>query len=240
MASANHRRPGSVNRRPPGLGTGPARWAGAPARATIGAVSSPRVTLVLGGSRSGKSALAERLALAAGDPSGTVWYLATGVATDPDMAQRIDAHRAGRPARFRTVECGAALPDALTAALTDPDDPTAPALVDALGTWVAAAEGLAPDADGLLASLRARRAAGAPTVLVSDEVGMGVHPPTAVGRRFRDALGEVNTAVAAEADVALLVVAGRVLRLDRVEDVVAALAEDDSAGEGASIHRAAP
>ncbi len=203
-------------------------------------MSSPRITLVLGGSRSGKSALAERLVLAARGPTGRVWYLATGVATDPDMAQRIDAHRALRQERFRTIECGAALPDALTAALADPDDPTAPALVDALGTWVAASDGLTPDTDELLASLRARRAAGAPTVLVSDEVGMGVHPPTAVGRHFRDALGALNAAVAAEADEALLVVAGRALRLDRVEDVVATLAEDHTAGEHASIHRAAP
>ena len=89
-------------------------------------------------------------------------------------------------------------------------------LVDSLGTWVAAHPDLAPDVAALVAALRARaaRAPGA-TVLVSEEVGLGVHPPTEVGRCFADALGTLNRAVAEIADRVLLVVAGRVLPLDR-------------------------
>jgi nicotinate-nucleotide--dimethylbenzimidazole phosphoribosyltransferase len=81
---------------------------------------------------------------------------------------------------------------------------------------VAADADLAPDTPALCAALSARARAGAgDTVLVSEEVGLGVHPPTEVGRRFADALGELNRAVADVADRVLLVVAGRVLPLDR-------------------------
>jgi len=162
------------------------------------------VTLVLGGARSGKSAIAERLAAALPVPTS---YLATAVidAGDADLAARVDAHRARRPAAWRTVEAGADLAGALEAAVGT-------VLVDALGTWVAAHPELDPDVAGLLAALDRRRG---DTVLVSDEVGLGVHPSTDVGRRFRDVLGEVNAAVADMADRVLLVVAGRVLPLER-------------------------
>jgi len=86
-------------------------------------------------------------------------------------------------------------------------------LVDSLGTWVAACD-MAPDVEALLAVLRRRTG---DTVLVSEEVGLGVHPPTELGVRFRDAVGEVNAAVADVADDVRLVVAGRGLRLDRLE-----------------------
>ena len=87
-------------------------------------------------------------------------------------------------------------------------------LVDSLTTWVAAAPGFDVDGDGLCAAL-----AGRPdeVVVVSDEVGLGVHPSTETGRRFRDCLGVLNQAVAEVADRVLLVVAGRVLPLDRLE-----------------------
>ena len=162
------------------------------------------ITLVLGGTRSGKSAVAEALAARRGGP---VLYVATGSASDdPDMAERIARHRERRPAGWSTVEAGAALADALVT------HPTGTVLVDALGTWVAAHPDLDPDVDGLLVALAQRRG---DTVLVSDEVGLGVHPSTEVGRRFRDVLGQVNTAVAAAADDVLFVIAGRVLPLGR-------------------------
>jgi adenosyl cobinamide kinase/adenosyl cobinamide phosphate guanylyltransferase len=163
------------------------------------------ITLVLGGTRSGKSEVAETLLAA----TGPVTYVATGRVTDPDMADRIAAHRERRPATWTTVEAGADL----VAAVERADGPV---LVDSLGTWVAAHPDLAPDVAALVAALRARaaRAPGA-TVLVSEEVGLGVHPPTEVGRRFADALGTLNRAVAEIADRVLLVVAGRVLPLDR-------------------------
>lgn len=161
------------------------------------------ITFVLGGSRSGKSAVAERLALA-GD--GKVRYLATGWADpgDDDMAARIARHRAGRSPRFETVEAGGDLVAALA------DEPAVPALVDALGTWVARHDDFVVPIDELVVALAARRA---PTVVVSDEVGLGVHPETPVGRRFRDALGTVNQRVAATASVTYLVVAGRAITL---------------------------
>ncbi|MBK9180212.1 MAG: bifunctional adenosylcobinamide kinase/adenosylcobinamide-phosphate guanylyltransferase [Acidimicrobiales bacterium] len=160
------------------------------------------IVLVLGGARSGKSGVAEALAGRWGEP---VSYLATGWADDADMAERIALHRARRPRSWTTVEAGTGLVAALREA-------AGTALVDSLGTWLAATPEFAVDVDGLCRALTARAG---DTVLVSDEVGLGVHPETEVGRRFRDALGEVNAAVAAVADEAVLVVAGRVLRLDR-------------------------
>ena len=158
------------------------------------------LTLVLGGAASGKSSIAERLVAEAG---AEVVYVATGVATDPDMAARIAAHRDRRPSTWSTVETT----DLPAAVATLPDRP---ALVDSLGTWVAHAADLRVDVDALVAALRARTA---PTVVVSEEVGLGVHPETPVGRRFRDVLGQVNRRVADIADEVLLVVAGRTVRL---------------------------
>jgi len=162
------------------------------------------ITLVLGGARSGKSAVAERLVGALGDH---VTYLATGAAepTDSSFAARIAAHRLRRPTTWTTVECGADLAPALAAA-------DGVVLVDALGTWLAAHHDFDADVAALLAALEARAA---PTVLVSEEVGLGVHPSTELGGAFRDALGSLNQAVAELADDVLLVVAGRVLPLER-------------------------
>ena len=160
------------------------------------------ITLVLGGARSGKSEVAE---LIAARLAGPVTYLATlEPGDDPGLAARIEAHRARRPAGWRTVEAGAELPAALRSV-------PGPVLVDALGPWVAASPGMIVDAGALCAALTGRAA---DTVVVSEEVGLGVHPATESGRRFRDALGTLNQSVAAVADEVLLVVAGRILRLD--------------------------
>jgi adenosylcobinamide kinase/adenosylcobinamide-phosphate guanylyltransferase len=157
------------------------------------------LSLVLGGARSGKSEIAESMV------DGDVVYVATGVVTDDDMGARIAAHKLRRPPEWETVEAGADLVVALRAI-----DGSRPVLVDSLGTWVALVEGF--DADGLELASVLRQRAGA-TVVVSDEVGLGVHPETEVGRRWRDAIGDVNRAVADVADEVLLVVAGRTLRL---------------------------
>lgn len=160
------------------------------------------ITLVLGGARSGKSALAERLASEAGVH---VTYVATGRAEDADMAARIEAHRRRRPPRWTTVEAGLDLAEVLR-------HRAGTVLVDALGTWVAGAAGAALPVGQLCLALQERKG---DTILVSDEVGLGVHPATEVGRRFRDTLGELNQAVAAVSDEVLLVVAGRALPLER-------------------------
>ena len=159
------------------------------------------VTLVLGGARSGKSGVAERRA---GD--GPVTYIATwgSDADDPDMAARVAAHQARRPATWTTVETSDVV-GAVRAA--EPGT----LVVDSLTTWVAGATGFAVDAAGLCLALAGHDGE---VIVVSDEVGLGVHPSSEEGRRFRDALGMVNQAVSGVAEVALLVVAGRVLRLD--------------------------
>jgi adenosyl cobinamide kinase/adenosyl cobinamide phosphate guanylyltransferase len=162
------------------------------------------ITLVLGGSRSGKSEVGERLAARHGDD---VTYVATGVAIDEDFAARIERHRDRRPPSWSTVEIGRDGGLAATLRAT-----AAPVLVDSLGTWVAGTEDFEVDLDDLCAALVARSD---PTILVSDEVGMGVHPATELGRTVRDALGNTNRRVADVADEVYLVVAGRVLPLGR-------------------------
>lgn len=182
------------------------------------------VTLVLGGARSGKSTVAEDLVSRLPAP---ITYLATAVAdpSDRDFARRIALHRQRRPLEWTTVEAGARLVEVLA-------DTVGTALIDSLGTWVVASWGSAswgsgssesassgsePDsADSLVPSerlcaiLRERQGH---TVLVSEEVGMGVHPSSPAGMRFRDVLGSLNQQVAAAADQVLLVVAGRILCL---------------------------
>ncbi len=162
------------------------------------------ITLVLGGARSGKSVVAERLAAAAPQP---VTYVATACAGDDlDHAARIAVHRARRDPSWTTVEAGAALVDALRTA-------RGTVLVDSIGTWVAAHDDFAVDAHALRAALVARDG---DSIVVSEEVGLGVHPSSELGVRFRDVLGAVNVALADVADRALLVVAGRALPLDRL------------------------
>jgi adenosyl cobinamide kinase/adenosyl cobinamide phosphate guanylyltransferase len=163
-------------------------------------------TLVLGGTRSGKSAVAERLAATAAEISGApVIYMATATITDDNMSARVQLHRARRPPSWSTVEVDGA-----------PELPTLLAtlrgvvLLDSLGAWMARHLDFVADTDGLCAALRDRDA---PTIVVSEEVGLAVHPPTSVGRQFVDALGTLNQAVAAVAERVVLVVAGRILEL---------------------------
>lgn len=164
------------------------------------------ITLVLGGARSGKSAVAEAIAAAAAGPAGAVTYVATMLPTpgDDDLAHRLDLHRRRRPAGWRTVEP----PYDLASVLTSTEGVV---LVDSLGPWIAALPDMDADTERLSEALAHRRGT---TVLVSDEVGWGVHPESAEGRRFRDALGGLNQALARVADETLVVVAGRVLRTE--------------------------
>ncbi len=171
-------------------------------------MSAPAITLVLGGTRSGKSAVAERFVAGYGDD---VAYLATAVmnAEDAGFAERIEKHIARRPSTWATVECGVDLPGAL---LSNPG----PVLVDSLGSWVSGHWDFVIEIQPLLDALTERQQ---PTVIVSEEVGLGVHPPTALGVAFADALGMVNQQVAAVADRVVLVMAGRVLELPNATDI---------------------
>ncbi|WP_431044824.1 bifunctional adenosylcobinamide kinase/adenosylcobinamide-phosphate guanylyltransferase [Streptomyces sp. P1-3] len=177
----------------------------------------PRRTLVLGGARSGKSVEAERRL----ESSPEVLYVATGGTRDGDVewAERVALHRDRRPGSWRTTEtCDLApllaeegpplLIDCLALWLTDAMD-AAGAWDDA--TWAATGEqALRERVAELVAAVRAT---GRTVVAVSNEVGSGVVPATAAGRRFRDELGRLNAAFADECEHVLLVVAGQALRL---------------------------
>lgn len=165
------------------------------------------IVLILGGTRSGKSDVAESMAARFAGTDGSVTYVATAHVdpADGDHAARIDVHRRRRPASWATRECPdpADLADVL-------DGCDGVVLVDSLGTWVAGHTDLDPDPVPLVDALRRR---GGTTIVVSEEVGLALHAPTELGRRFADALGTVNQAVSRVADHALLVVAGRAVPL---------------------------
>jgi adenosylcobinamide kinase / adenosylcobinamide-phosphate guanylyltransferase len=169
------------------------------------------VTLVvlLGGARSGKSALAVRLA------GERATFVATGTAGDDEMAERIRRHQAERPPAWTTVEEPIALGRALQSIGAGET-----AVVDCLSLWVSNLldAGWGDSAVEQESAAVARQAAGraGPTIVVSNEVGFGIVPANELARRYRDLLGAVNRTFAAEADRALLVVAGRGLELERV------------------------
>jgi adenosylcobinamide kinase / adenosylcobinamide-phosphate guanylyltransferase len=164
---------------------------------------------LLGGARSGKSSRAVELARAWAAP---VAVIATAEARDDDMAERIRMHRAERPETWRTVEEPLDLEGAL-AGVPDTDG----VVVDCLTLWVAnmldrgQTETQVEEASRAAAARASARQG--PTVVISNEVGLGVVPATELGRRYRDLLGRVNTEWASAADSAALVVAGRMLPL---------------------------
>lgn len=161
-----------------------------------------------GGARSGKSKLAvEALA----DWEGEVSYIATAVESDEEMAERIAAHRRSRPATWDLIEEATELAGAL-ARVTE----QAAVVIDCLTLWVSNLMESRPD-DQILALSDAAAvtaaARNAPTIVVSNEVGSGLVPMSAVGRRFRDVHGRVNQTWARQAEVAYLAVAGRAVAL---------------------------
>lgn len=168
--------------------------------ATSAASGSARLTLVLGGARSGKSRYAESLVTTLPAP----WiYVATAEARDAEMAERIAAHQARRGAGWRTLETPRDVVGALTA------HGTTPLLVDCLTLWLANALLASADVDAEIERLEAAlEQASAPLVLVANEVGFGIVPDNALGRRFRDLQGLLNQRIAARADRVVLVVAG--------------------------------
>lgn len=173
-------------------------------------------TLVIGGARSGKSRAAEGLLAGRDD----VTYVATAYppGDDVEWQERVALHRERRPASWATLETVD-----LTGLLGEPGGPL---LVDCLTLWLtrmmdrAAAwdEVWTPESRGALAAATteltaALRATSRDVVLVTNEVGQGVVPATASGRRFRDEMGVLNTAVADLCDDVLWCMAGRVVRL---------------------------
>ncbi len=166
------------------------------------------LTVLLGGARSGKSSLALDIGLR---HDGPVTYIATATALDEDMADRIDRHRAERPPGWTTIEERTDLVGAMNAA------GDSLAIVDCLTLWTSNVmwEGRSDAEIHELAVEAARHAArrSAPVVAVTNEVGLGIHPETDLGRRYRDVLGRVNQVWAGESTRSLLLVAGKVLEL---------------------------
>lgn len=173
------------------------------------------LTLLVGGARSGKSALAVDWGRRHEAAGGSVVFVATATALDDDMNLRITRHRAERPG-WPTVEA----PHDIGTVIDDHRDGLL--IVDCLTLWVSNLL-LRGDADDDIVSTAtdiARRCADrtAPVVAISNEVGMGIHPESELGRRYRDVLGRVNQVWAGAAHQTLLLVAGRVLRLDDPKD----------------------
>ena len=155
------------------------------------------LTLIIGGARSGKSAFAEKLA----SQRERVLFVATAEALDDEMRQRIENHKRNRPAHWHTLET----PRDVVGALTDVDMPHDVLLLDCLTLWVSnllldmeghvdAERRIVGAAEELLA---AYDASDAEWIVVTNEVGQGVVPPTVLGRAYQDALGRVNQLFAA-------------------------------------------
>ena len=164
------------------------------------------LVVLLGGARAGKSALAVELAQ---EWDGPVAYVATAEAGDDEMARRIARHRGERPADWSTIEEPVALLEVLRGV-----DAGAYVVVDCLTLWVAnlleRGGDVIAEAEATAKVAAERRA---PTVVITNEVGLGVVPATPLGRAYRDALGAVNASFVARADDAAFVVAGRALPL---------------------------
>ena len=163
------------------------------------------VTFVLGGVRSGKSRFAQRIA----SGSGSVIFIATAKPSDPEMELRIERHRKSRPATWQTLE----VPVDLDVVISSLQDTKQLAVIDCLTVYLAnvmsKAQGkesvIREHTERLCSALKETRAS---IILVSNEVGSGVHAPTATGRFYCDLLGELNQRVAALADNVILMVAG--------------------------------
>lgn len=164
------------------------------------------ITFVLGGARSGKSHFAESFVASLPRP----WvYVATAEAHDDEMAARIAEHQARREAGWQTIEAPHELPEAIRGAPKG-----AVVLVDCLTLWLSNIMHGPFDIDRAIGQLEeALHTRENATVLVSNEVGLGLVPETRLGRAFRDAQGRLNQRIAAFASRVVLVVAGQPLIL---------------------------
>ena len=167
----------------------------------IGEKMLPRRTFVLGGAASGKSAWAEALLETSALP---MTYIATGRVFDEEVRARVDIHRARRDNRWTTIEAPLDLGPVLAGI-----DANSAVLIDCATRWLS---NHVLDGSDLgtaqTALIDALRTCSAPWVMVSNEVGHGIVPENALARHFREAQGRLNILLAAEADLAVQVIAG--------------------------------
>ena len=172
-----------------------------------------RLLLVLGGARSGKSAYAQQLAQELG--GSRVLFVATAQAWDAEMAQRIARHRQERPAAWRTLEAPQRVGQAIALHRGD----AGVVLVDCLTLLVSNTIlrlGEVPDPaaaavavqEEVTALLHTCQTSTATSILVSNEVGLGLVPDNPLGRLYRDLLGRANQTLAAQAEAVYFMVAG--------------------------------
>lgn len=173
------------------------------------------LTFLVGGARSGKSNLSVEMGAR---HDGPVLFIATAEPFDDDMRDRIGRHRDERP-DWPTIEEPIDLAGSVARA-----DPDALLIIDCLTVWVGnlfAHEPLsAVRAERYAAFVAAATARPGPTVIVSNEVGLGIHPEHAMAREYRDELGRLNQSVAAAATTTLFLVAGRAVRLESPWDLL--------------------
>lgn len=190
-------------------------------------MKSNHLILVTGGVRSGKSLLAERLALETGGP---VTYIATSRIEDEEMVERVRRHRDRRPLDWATIEAPWDLVEALDKLPTG----NQAVIIDCLGVFVSNLllkyagdkDPTQPEIEKQILSniesfLQAQAAVSSTVIIVTNETGLGVVPPSALGRAFRDYLGWANQMVAAAADQVYLTVAGIPLLIKDGQESVA-------------------
>ncbi|MDE0844852.1 MAG: bifunctional adenosylcobinamide kinase/adenosylcobinamide-phosphate guanylyltransferase [Actinomycetota bacterium] len=173
-------------------------------------------TFLTGGARSGKSRLAQEIA---NSSESSVCFIATAEALDEDMATRITQHQNDRPAHWSTKEAPIEINNALLNV-----DKNHVVIIDCLTLWVSnllsaefSSSAILRKSAEALASIRNRNA---PTIVVSNEVGLGIVPGNELSRTYRDVLGSVNQSFAGNSDQAFLTVAGLLLPLQHPERVL--------------------
>jgi len=182
-----------------------------------------KLTLLLGGARSGKSTYAELLAK---KHPGKVLYIATAEALDPEMADRIEKHKEQRPGSWKTLELPNAVGEQIKSQIQDADLILLDCLTMLVSNVILDASGDLDDPDEPSATsavdteiaelVETIQQSQADWIIVSNEVGMGLVPPYPIGRIYRDLLGWANRKIADLSDEILLLVAGRVLPLHEI------------------------
>ena len=174
------------------------------------------LTLITGGARSGKSTLAQKIGEAW---PGQVYFFATATAGDDDMSERIRQHRLSRPQRWLTIESPL---EVLSDLRATPEGVLV--IFDCLTMWVSnlLLQGVHPDKVEVAASnlgqfLNQRES---PTVVVTNEVGLGIVPDNDLARRYRDTLGRVNQLISQQAQLTLFASMGQVIKLENIEDLL--------------------